>query len=329
MKKLISALCILGMLPLAAAADPVAKIGDREISKKELEDSVRAQLIEIENNRYEILETGLDEMVTFDLLTREAEARSITVEELQEAEITSKLAPPSEEEIQRIYEENQGRLEGKALDDVREMIVSYVQQRDAKNLAMTFLDGLKTKYGVKIMLAAPVFEVALGRHPGRGGDSAPITIVGFSDYECPYCRVGETTIERVMETYGDKVRYFHRDYPLPFHANAKEASQAASCAGDQEKFWAYHTALFLREELSTEVFRGLADELELDREAFDECLASGRYAAAVDADAEAGAALGVSGTPAFFINGRSLSGAQPFDAFKKVIDAELAKASGN
>ncbi len=329
MRSFFPALFAVLLIASFASAEPVAKIGDREISRQELEDSVRAQLIQIENSRYEILESGLDEMIKRELLTREAAARGISLDELREQEIDSKLSDPGEEEIQRIYDENQARLEGQTLDQVKEMIVSYVKQRDAQNLSNALFESLRSKYGVSVMLEPPVFKVSLGRHPSRGGgETAPVTIVGFSDYECPYCRVAETTVERVLDTYGEKVRYFHRDYPLPFHANAKSASQAASCADDQGKFWEYHKALFGRDSLSVEVFQEIADQLELDRVAFDECLAGEIHSDGIQADILEGGSLGVDGTPAFFVNGRLLSGAQPFEAFKKVIDSEIAKAGG-
>ncbi len=178
-----------------------------------------------------------------------------------------------------------------------------------------------------MLLDPPKVDVDTGGREARGGgESAPVTIVAFSDYECPFCRRAEGTVAQVLETYGDKVRYVHRDYPLPFHSHAHDAAEAARCAGDQGKFWEYHDRLFETAKLTLDDLKQHATELGLDRTKFDECLASGKYESAVDADLQAGSEVGVSGTPAFFINGRMLSGAQPFERFKEVIDAELARA---
>ena len=128
----------------------------------------------------------------------------------------------------------------------------------------------------------------------------------------------------MLAAYPNKIRYYHRDFPLEFHANARPAAEAARCANAQGKFWPYHAALFASADLGTDRLRAIADETGVDRAAFDECLASKKLTAAIDRDIADGASVGVNGTPAFFVNGRMLSGAQPAEAFKVIIDAELA-----
>jgi protein-disulfide isomerase len=154
-----------------------------------------------------------------------------------------------------------------------------------------------------------------------------VTIIEFSDYECPYCKQAEPTVDEVMETYGDKVRLFYRDYPLPFHNAAKPAAEAAHCANAQGKFWEYHQKLMASEELNAEAFKSLADGVGLERAKFDECLAKNDFADAIQKDMDDGEAAGVNGTPAFFINGRMIDGARPFEQFKEIIDEELAKTT--
>ncbi len=127
-----------------------------------------------------------------------------------------------------------------------------------------------------------------------------------------------------MDTYGDKVRLVFRDYPLPFHNNAHTASQAAQCAHEQGKFWPYHDKLFENQQaLEVDKLKQYATQIGLDGPAFNECLDTGRYRSQVDQDYQAGQAAGVTGTPSFFVNGRFLSGAQPFEAFRAIIDEEL------
>jgi len=321
---LAAGLVVVALAASANAAETVATVGGEPITMGELEKSVRPQLIEIDNQRYEILDAGLQELIGERLLAAEAKSRGIAVEALRQEEILSKVPEPTDEEIQTVYEMNKAQLGETTLDEVREQIVAYLQgQRTAARTA-AFLNELRAKYPTKVTLEAPVVKVGVGNNPARGGADAMVTIVAFSDYECPYCKRAEQTVEQVMNKYGDKVRYYHRDFPLPFHASARPAALASRCANDQGKYWDYHTMLFNSAELNEDRFKAIADELGLDREKFDECLASAKYADAIDADIAAGADVGVSGTPAFFINGRMLSGAQPLERFSAVIDAALS-----
>ncbi len=163
----------------------------------------------------------------------------------------------------------------------------------------------------------------------KGGKNAKVTIVEYSDFECPFCKRALPTVNQILDTYGDDVRLVYRHFPLrSIHANAQKAAEASECAADQGKFWEYHDLMF---ENSTLVAGGIpqfkkwAAELRLNTSTFDNCLDSGEKADDVDEDFATASANGVQGTPAFFINGTSLSGAQPFAAFKTIIDAELAK----
>ena len=161
----------------------------------------------------------------------------------------------------------------------------------------------------------------------KGDINAPVTIVEFSDFECPFCgRYYSETYKRIDEEYikTGKVRYVFRDYPLSFHADAQKAAEAAECAGDQGRFWEMHDMIFENQHaMGMMDLKQYAGSLGLDTSAFDTCLYSGKYAEEVLADQRDGAAYGVSGTPTFFINGKAVVGAQPYAVFKEAIDAEL------
>jgi protein-disulfide isomerase len=315
-------------IPYAHAEAPVATVAGEPITRAELERHVRPQLIEIENNRYEALDQGLQEMVAEKLFEKEAQTRGLSVQQLRDKEIDAKITAPTDAEIQEVFDTNKAQLGNATLDDLKPRITAYLANQRAGERARAFLDELRAKYETKISLTPPKIEVGDGGRASRGGDkNAPITIIAFSDFECPYCKRSEETVSQVLDAYGDKIRYVFRDFPLPFHANAHEAAAAARCAGEQDKFWEYHDKLFQTAALSTENLQSHATALELDRTKFDECLASDKYDAEIDADVAAGSDVGVTGTPAFFINGRMLSGAQPFERFKEVIDAELARGS--
>lgn len=179
--------------------------------------------------------------------------------------------------------------------------------------------------------AAPAFpvNVSMDDDEVKGDANAPVTIIEFSDYECPFCsRYVEETMPQVVKEYIDtgKVKYVFRDFPLSFHENAQKAAEAAECAGEQGKYWAYHDILFINNtKLAVTNLKQYAKDLNLNTTTFNNCLDNGDMTEEVQKDTADGSRYGVSGTPAFFINGIKLVGAQPFSAFKQIIDAELAK----
>jgi len=172
-------------------------------------------------------------------------------------------------------------------------------------------------------------QIDLDDDPVLGDKNAPVTIVSFEDYQCPYCkRAFDQTLPQLKKEYIDtgKVKLVFRDYPLSFHPEAQPASESAECADDQGKFWEYHDELYKNQaSLGQSLYTQIATDLGLDVSKFQSCLDSGKYAEEVQSDFAYGSSVGVSGTPTFFINGIKLVGAQPYEAFKQVIDAELAK----
>jgi protein-disulfide isomerase len=312
---------------VTAIAEPLAQAGKRTITRAELEKELSGQIFELENTRYEMFRDGLNAMIAKALMEQEAAERGVTVDALQRTEVTEKTEKPTDEEIQTLYDANKEEL-GVSLEEARERLVLYLTNMRLNEARRAFIDRLKEKYPTSITLQAPTIEVAQGSRPARGGGAnAAVTIIEFSDYECPYCKQAEPTVDKVMETYGDKVRLFYRDYPLPFHNAAKPAAEAAHCANAQGKFWEYHQKLMMSEELNAEAFKSLADAVGLERAKFDECLAKNDFADAIQKDMDDGEAAGVNGTPAFFINGRMIDGARPFEQFNQIIDEELAKTT--
>ncbi|HEV7731703.1 MAG TPA: thioredoxin domain-containing protein [Candidatus Binatia bacterium] len=327
MRKIALVVLALAIAPVARAADDtVATVGGTPITRSALEKHVRPQLIEIENERFEALSGGLDELVAVSLFEKEAKSKNITSEVLIAQEITAKVPEPSDADIQKVYEENKQQLGGAALEQVKPRIVEFLKQQKAEERHEAYVTELKKKYPTTIALKPPVIEVGTAGRPEKGGAKAPVTIIMFSDYECPYCKRAEVVVAEVTKTYGDKVKLVFRDYPLPFHATARPAAEAAACANAQGKFWEYHDKLFAASDLSNDKLKAMAGELKLDQKKFDDCLAKQEFKAVIDKDMEEGAAVGVNGTPAFFINGRMLSGAQPFEKFKEIIDEELARS---
>ncbi len=326
MRKIALVVLALACAPVASSAEEtVATVGGTPITRAALEKHVRPQLIEIENEKFEALSTGLDELVAVSLFEKEAKSKNITTEALVEQEITAKVPAPSDADIQKVYDENKQQLGGAALEQVKPRIVEFLKQQKAEERQEAYIAELKKKYPTTVNLKPPVVEVSTAGRPAKGPADAPITMIVFSDYECPYCKRAEETLAQVDKAYPGKIKTVFRDYPLPFHANARPAAEAAACANAQGKFWEYHDKLFTASDLSAPKLKAIATELKLDEKKFDECVAKQEFKANVDKDMEDGQAVGVNGTPAFFINGRMLSGAQPFEKFKEIIDEELAR----
>ena len=325
MRRIILTTLAIAISTVVWADGPLATVGSATIERAALEKHVKAKLLEIENEKYEALKDGLDELVSESLMTQEAKARSLTIEALVKAEITDKTTAASDDEIKKVYEENKEALQNAPLESVKAKIVDYLKAQRSGVRQQAFVEELKKKYPTKISLKAPVIEVSTGGRPVLGPANAPITIIEFSDYECPFCKRAEPALLQALATYKDKIKFAYRHYPLPFHQQARPASEAALCANAQGKYWEYHKKVFESASLAEDALKQIAKDLGLDTAKFDTCLKNHEFAKDIDKDLEDGQAVGVNGTPAFFINGRMLSGAQPFEKFKELIDQALSE----
>ncbi len=302
--------------PLSGWAGPVAKVGQWVLEQEEVDRALAGKL-------YELREAHIQEMVVEHLLTTEAKALGVSAADLLEKQVDAKVQPPTKEEVAQFIATNRSHLPSDA-QGLEEKVRDYMLDKKQQDAREAYLKGLWDKYGVDILLQPPRVAVNAPADLSRGKADAPITLVEFSDFECPYCRRAQETLKAVEKAYGDKVRFVFRHYPLPFHEQAPKASEAAQCAADQGKFWPFHDALFAEGALLAPVeLKKLAGKLGLNQATFDGCLDSGHHADRVAKDSAEGKSLGISGTPTFFVNGIRLVGAVPLDKFKKAIDAEL------
>ncbi|HEX5747020.1 MAG TPA: thioredoxin domain-containing protein [Archangium sp.] len=317
----------------AAAGEPspdtvVATYGDgQKITYGDLNDRIKDQLANLDKQKYQLRKQGIDGLVVERLVQAEAKKRNMTEEQLIKAEVDDKVPQPPEAELKKMYDEAKERLPpGTTFEQVKPQIVDFLSGSKKQERAREFFAELKKGANVQITLPEPPRErkTVAATGAAKGPENAPITIVEFSDFQCPYCSRAIETVDQVLKAYPNQVRLVFRHFPLDFHAQAPKASEAALCAQDQGKFWEMHDKLFANQKaLEVPALKGYAKELGLDTGKFDKCLDSGEKAAIVQADMADGKKVGVNGTPAFFINGVLLSGAQPFDEFKSVIDSEL------
>ena len=309
-----------------SSAEILAVVGGIEITEAEVEERMAAELLKVQRERRQILERGLGLLVDEKLIEIEAAKRNVSTETLLETEIANKVSEPTDQEIEAFYDQRKGQIR-QPKEEVVDRIRDYLKQQRGVEAHAVYVAELKKNHGFTTYLEPFRMPVEDSGFPSRGPEDAPVTVVEFSDFECPYCSRVNPALEQVTATYGDDVRIVFRQFPLSrIHSNAQKAAEASLCAEEQGKFWQLHDAMFQdQRNLGLASVKEKAATVGLDIDSFNTCLDSNRYADAVAADLAAGSELGVTGTPAVFINGIFLSGAQPFEEFSKIIDAELSR----
>jgi len=310
--------------------DVVATVGSATITLAQLDEKALQQAatnfgaVKLSQALYDARRTALLDMIDDLLIDQEARARHVDRAALVQQEIAAKAAPVTEADISSFFDQNRSRLQGVTLEQAHEAIRTHLAQQRSADRRETFVAALRAKTAIRVALEPPRQLIAKADRPSQGPENAPIEIVEFSDFQCPYCEAAFPTVKTVLSTYGDRIHFVYRHFPLNIHPQARPAAEAAQCAAEQGKFWPFHDALFGdQSKLGDSDLKATAARLGMNSARFDQCVDSHKYRGDVDADLRAGEEAGVNGTPAFYINGRLLSGAQPLDTFKQVIDEEL------
>jgi protein-disulfide isomerase len=310
----------------ATSGDPVvATVGTRSITLREVEQTVALPLYQADQQRSNLLHQALQWKIEETLLAAEASRKGVSVSQLlgeaTQSETVARLAnlPAPVKQLSP----------GTTQDSP-----SYGASHDPQEQARTrqaLLVSLRRKADIHIALVPPeppILTVSVDDDPSIGPVDAPVTIVEFSDFQCPYCQKSVGVLKELRRLYGEKIRVVYRDYPGLNHPHAPQAAEAAQCAGEQSRFWEYHDILFDRQTPGKGWdFPALAKELGLQLDTFATCLNTGRYREEVAKDLHDGLTLGITSTPTFFINGRPLVGAKPFADFQALIDRLLKQQS--
>jgi protein-disulfide isomerase len=312
----------------AVHEDAVAVIDGQPLSRATLDEAVAPQIAKLDEEAYEIRKQQLDDLINDRLFAAEAKRRGITVDALLAAEVTAKAGEPTEADVQAFIATNRRRLPADPTA-LLPQIKDYLATEKVKARREAFASDLRTKAHVQVLLKMPALyraPIDLAGAPSKGPDTAPVTIVEFSDFHCPYCRGVQPTLEQVLQKYPTQVRLVYKHFPIDsLHPQARRVADASWCAQQQHKFWEFHDAVYASApDASAAAIAGFARQAGLDLKTFDACVASGKADPIVQAHIDEGTHYGVSGTPGFFVNGRLLSGAVPFSAFSEVIDEEIA-----
>lgn len=307
----------------------VAVVNGATITRQELDQAVKGQVRRLERqqaeDRYSLLTSGLDSLIAKKLVLAEVAKRGTTEENLLRTEVEARAVPPTDAEMRQFYEANIRQMPG-PYEMVRDRIRQHLLGLKQREALMKYLQGLRAAAKVETSLPPielPRVDVA-AEGPARGPATAPVQVVLFSDFQCPYCKEAKNLVEKIVAVYGEKVRVVFRDYPLQSHEKAFKAAEAGHCADQQGKFWEMHDLMFTNQDkLAPEGLKSLARQIGLDGAKFDACLDGGSMAETVKNHFQAGEDAGVDATPAFFINGRPVAGAVPFEELRKVIDKEL------
>lgn len=319
--------------PKASAGHPpgtVAIIAGRPVSDSDLEEMGKDKLARIKAEELTLKRQILDEYIVRRLLEDAAKARGVTVAAFQKSEIDDKILPITDEQKRAVYEMVPQNFAGKSEAEAFKQIEGQLRTVRLADARKKLLADLRRRAGVEILLPDPprVTDVK-GKDPTIGPANAPVTLVEYSDFQCPYCVRAYPTIKQLREKYKDQLRLVFRNFPLDIHPQATKAAEGGSCAFEQGRFWEYHDRLFENPRgLSVPDLKKAAESLGLDTAKFNECLDSSRYATEWQADMTEGQKLGANGTPTFFANGRIIVGAKTLEEMSKIIDEELAKAGG-
>jgi protein-disulfide isomerase len=305
----------------ASAEEVLAVLDGKVVTLADLERKESAKLLSARDQYYKAQREALDVFIDDDLLERQAQLEKLTVQQLLDKHVMNQVKDPTEDQLEVYYE---GLQTDQPFPAVRDKILDTIRQHRITKIRKEYLHSLRNQANLQVLLASPSVDVALGNAQTRGMQKAPVLVIEFADYECPYCQKIAPDMKKLGEDYSGKVLFAFKDFPLPMHKRAEKAAEAAQCAALQNKFWDYHDLLFAKGNgLEVPQLKEYARTLHLDSAAFDQCLDSGETASTVKQDLEQGQKVGLTGTPSFFVNGHFFSGAASYATIREIVDQQL------
>lgn len=304
----------------------VASVNNIEITQKQVDESVAARIYPLQQQLYAIRKAALENLVTTRILESEAAARGFSIEELRR-QLTLGEINVTRAQVEEAYTTNASFFASMSPDEARERLRLDLENQARMKHYRAGLEALRKKWTVKLSLPPPSLALDLddGLSPAKGSNKPLVTIVEFSDFECPFCGAVQNTLKQIVESYGSDVRLVFKHLPSEGHRNSLPAARAAYCANEQERFWQFHDALFASKNLSPAVFTQIATDLGLGLPKFQACLSSEQSRTGVVKDIETARLFRIENTPSFIINGKLFQGALSFADFQKIIEQELSQ----
>lgn len=340
LKRLRSTIPVVNVAPANAVNLPpsavLVTVGGLPITEGTIAERLKPITYKLRLNGYQLAKQALEVTINDMLLLAESTRTNVPPEQIVRKEISDKVRSPTEAEIAKFYNENKARIPVE-LAAASNQIASYLQEQDRQRLEQELSTRLRAGADIRILISAPplpVQSISVDDDPVRGNATAPVTIVEFTDFQCPACAAMQPIIDAALKTYGTRVKLVVRDFPLAMHANARKAAEAANAANAQGKFFEYVDLLFKRQDaLDVPSLKKYASELGLNRARFDAALDGGVYGAEIKHDIEDGEMYGIDSTPAIFVNGMAVT-EMSAEALRAAIERGLAgtnpaKASTN
>ena len=302
------------------ATQVVASVSGTNLTLADLQQQENGKLLQAGYQYYLNERKALEELIDNRLLADEARKRNISLDQLMNTEVYKDVKDPTEDQLEVYYE---GLETQEPYASVREEVLQHLRELRRTKARAAFVENLRKEAKINIMLMPPTADVDISKAYARGSQKAPVVLVEFADYECPYCQKVNPQIQQLKKEYGDNLTVIYKDFPLPMHHSSEKAAEASRCAGDQGKFWEYHDVLFYSRMVDVDALKEHARVLKLDGDRFDTCLDSGQEAAAVKKDLDEAKGLGLTGTPSFFVNGHFFSGVIDYAALKDIVNQQM------
>ncbi len=311
--------------PQAGSNEPVAIVAGQSIYERDLMSVAGPGLLDLRKQEYKLKSDALNQYIRKKLIEVDAKKRGLSAEELLKQEVDSKIAEPSDDEAKGYYLALRSQT-SLPFDQIKPQAKQLLKNSEIQQAREAYADSLRDKTEISILLQPPSVQVGYDPARVKGSADAPVTIVEFADFQCPFCSRVQPALKDVLARYQGKVKLAYRDFPLSqIHQHAEMAAEASHCALTQGKYWEMNDAMFAdQSKLEEAALVKTAASLGLDQNSFASCLKSGKYKAVVQQDFDAGTQAGVNATPTFFINGEFLSGAQSDADFTKIIDRQLS-----
>lgn len=307
----------------------VAKIAGEDITEDALIGEDKLDFFDLKKREYELRMGRLEKLLVDKLVGAEAKKAGMSLDDFINKKVIGGDIKISDAKFKKFVADKH-IPETQINPQIKERIISYLQNTEKQDLITQHVSKLTKASPVEVYFNKPRMQVNvdIGQSPLYGKKDAPISVVIFSDFQCPFCSRGAETVTQLKKKYGNKVKIAFKHYPLPMHKDAKPAAEMSMCVHEQnpDKFWTYHDTLFKNQDKLDKVsLEKFAKDVGVDVKKVNECITSKKYASFVQKDLEYGEKIGVKSTPTFFVNGQIVSGAVPIESFSEIIDEELTE----